>query len=209
MALDFNPFSHYGDNLEVEHRHAIHGLFGAVRGLAFRNRERMGAFADAVEEAAGATPSVASVRRNQTKVGFGVAGEQAFHRDGGFFVRGSWNDGRTETYTFSEIERSLAVGVTMRGSSWRRPADTLGVAWVGNGLSSQHRAYLAQGGLGFLIGDGQLNRYRPEQIVEVYYTAATFHGLWLGLDFQHVANPAYNADRGPADFLGVRLHLEL
>ena len=96
----------------------------------------------------------------------------------------------------------------MRGSWWRRPGDSFGAAWVLNGLSDQHRDYLARGGLGFFLGDGQLD-YRPEQIVEVYYSATTFRGLWFTLDYQHVANPGYNAERGPADFFGVRLHLEM
>lgn len=103
----------------------------------------------------------------------------------------------------------LALGAVMKGPLWRRPGDSAGAAWAINGLSPEHRRYLAQGGLGFLIGDGQLLRYRPEQILEIYYSAATFPGLWVGLDFQHIANPAYNADRGPVNFFGVRLHLEI
>jgi high affinity Mn2+ porin len=209
MALDFNPFAHYGDNIEVEHRYTLGGKDGRVRLLGFRNYERMGAFAEAVDKAAGATPTMAPVRRNQTKYGLGIAAEQAFHRDGGFFLHGSWNDGRTETYSFAEIERSLAAGATMKGPLWHRPGDSFGAAWVMNGLSPEHRSYLAKGGLGFLIGDGQLTRYKPEQIFEVYYSVATSPGLWLSVDFQHIANPAYNADRGPADFWGVRMHLEI
>ena len=209
MSLDFNLFSHYGDNLEVEHAHRLRGLAGRIRLMGFRNYERMGAFAEAVDSAAGGIPTVAEVRRNQAKYGLGLSVEQAFHRDGGCFARGSWNDGRTETYSFAEIERSLALGAVMKGPLWRRPGDSAGAAWVMNGLSPEHRDYLAQGGLGFLIGDGQLLRYRPEQIFEIYYSAATFPGLWVGLDFQHIANPAYNADRGPVNFFGVRLHLEI
>jgi high affinity Mn2+ porin len=209
MALDFNFISHYGDNIEVEHAHRLRTLPGQIRLVGFRNYERMGTFAEAVDSAAGATPSVANVRRNQAKYGLGIGVEQSFHRDGGVFVCGSWNDGRTETYSFAEIERSLAVGAAMRGLLWHRAGDTIGVAWVVNGLSQDHRRYLAQGGLGFLIGDGQLGRYRPEQIFEAYYAAAAFRGLLFSLDFQHIANPAYNADRGPANFLGARLHLEL
>jgi carbohydrate-selective porin OprB len=209
MALDFIPFAHYGDNIEVEHAHAVRGRVGKIRVLGFRNYERMGAFAEAIDSAAGSTPTMSTVRRNQTKYGFGVAAEQSFHRDGGVFLHGSWNDGRTETYSFAEIERSLAAGATMKGPLWHRPGDSLGVAWVMNGLSSEHRDYLARGGVGFLIGDGQLTRYKPEQILEAYYAIATFPGLWLSVDFQHIANPAYNADHGPARFLGVRLHLEL
>jgi len=209
MAIDFNLFAHYGDNLEIEHRHSLHGREGRIRVLGFRNYERMGAFAEAVAGAAGNVPSMARVRRDQAKLGFGIAAEQAFHRDGGVFVHASWNDGRTETYSFAEIERSLAVGTTMKGPLWHRPGDSVGLAWVRSGLSSEHRNYLAAGGLGFLIGDGQLTRYKPEQILEAYYAIATFSGLWLSLDYQYIANPAYNADRGPAQFLGVRLHLEI
>jgi high affinity Mn2+ porin len=96
----------------------------------------------------------------------------------------------------------------MKGPLWRRPGDSVGVAWVMNGLSSEHRSYLSRVGLGFLIGDGQLTRYKPEQLLEAYYAMEAFPSLWLSLDYQRVANPAYNADRGPAQFLGVRLHLE-
>jgi high affinity Mn2+ porin len=211
LELDFNIFKHYGDSIEIEHRHSLRGWLGSVRVLGFRNQEHMGAFAEAIDLAAanGGTPAMDNVRRDQPKYGFGIAVDQAVYRDVCVFVRGSFNDGRTETYSFTEIERSLVVGASVRGSSWHRVNDTLGAAWVMNGLSDQHRDYLRAGGLGFFIGDGQLPHYRPEQIFEVYYSAATFHGLWLGLDFQRIANPAYNADRGPVNFLGVRAHLEL
>lgn len=209
MALDFNLFDHYGDNIEVEHRHVLRGLPGSIRLLAFRNWERMGAFDDAVSHRpAGDVPTMANARRNQSKVGAGLVIEQAFRADGGVFVRGSWNDGRTETYSFAEIERSLSAGATMRGGLWQRASDSVGLAWVMNGISAAHRRYLAQGGLGFLIGDGELLHYRPEQILEVYYSAA-FRSLCLSFDYQFVANPAYNADRGPVSFLGLRLHTEI
>ena len=209
MSLDFNLFDHYGDNLEVEHTHRLHSLEGKVRALAFRNRESMGAFADAVAAAAGsgAPPDVGAVRRNQEKYGVGLAIEQALPYDGAVFVHGSWNDGRTETYSFAEIERSLAVGATMKGMRWRRPGDSIGTAWVMNALSQDHQIYLAQGGLGFLIGDGRIN-YRPEQLFEAYYSFQAFPGMWLSFDYQRVANPAYNADRGPVSFYGLRVHLE-
>jgi len=123
------------------------------------------------------------------------------------FVRWSWNDGRTETYSFAEIERSLAMGATMAGTLWRRAGDTIGAAWVINGLSDAHQTYLARGGLGFLIGDGRIN-YRPEQLIEVYYAMQAAPGLWVSVDYQRIANPAYNADRGPASFYGIRVHAE-
>jgi carbohydrate-selective porin OprB len=193
MALDFNPSAHCGDSVAIEHAHTMRGRAGNIRVLGFRNYERMGAFAEAIDSAPGGTPTMSNVCRNQTKYGFGIAAEQSFHPDGGVFLHGSWNDGRTETYSFAEIERSLAARATMKGPLWHRPGDSLGVAWLINGLSSEHRDYLARGGVGFLIGDGQLTRYKPEQILEAYYAIATFPGLWLSVDFQHIANPAYNA----------------
>ena len=212
QALDFDFIAHYGDNLEIEHTHNLRGRPGRIRVLGYRNHERMGAFADAVSAATatGATPTLdgVGVRRDQAKWGLGIAVDQALGRDATAFVRGSWNDGRTETYSFTEIDRSLALGASMRGPLWRRPGDTVGTAFVVNGLSEAHRDYLSRGGHGFFIGDGQLN-YRPEQLVEIYYSALTFHHLWLSGDYQYVANPGYNRDRGPAQFLGVRLHLDM
>lgn len=208
LALDFNLFAHYGDNLEIEHAHVLHGRSGRVRVLAFRNHQRMGAFDEALSSPSATGPDVASVRRDQDKLGVGLSAEQSLGACAGVFLRASLNQGRTETYSFAEIERSLAVGLALRGQLWHRPADSFGAAWVVNGLSDEHRRYLAAGGLGFIIGDGRLS-YRPEQILETYYAGALFPGLWLSGDFQHIENPAYNADRGRVSFFGVRLHIEI
>lgn len=217
LALDFNIFAHYGDNLEIEHAHRLAGRPGKIRVLGFRNYEHMGRFSDAVAFMDAGVPSsqcreasvpdVCNVRRDQAKYGIGVGIDQSVLRDADVFLRGSWNDGRTETYSFTEIERSFAVGGVVRGALWRRPGDVFGAAWVANGLSPEHRDYLRRGGIGFFIGDGSLS-YRTEQMTEVYYNAA-FRGLWFGLDYQHVENPGYNADRGRVNFFGVRTHLDL
>ena len=211
LALDFKLLSHYGDSIEIEHHHEVLGRPGSVRLLGFRNRERMGGFAEALaySEANGGAPSVDNVRRDRAKSGLALAIDQTVSQDASIFVRGSFNDGQTETYSFTEIERSVAVGTSTRGTAWCRRDDVFGAAWVINGLSSQHREYLRAGGLGFFIGDGQLLRYRSEQLLEVYYSAPILRGLWASLDFQHIANPAYNADRGPVNFIGVRMHLQL
>jgi high affinity Mn2+ porin len=147
------------------------------------------------------------VRRGQSKFGFGVGFDQSVSQDDGVFVRGSWNDGQTETYAFTEIERSVVGGFAVKGRLWRRPGDTVGLAGIANGLSSAHREYLAAGGLGAFIGDGAIS-YRTEQIVEAYYSINAFSGLWLTADFQHIVNPAYNADRGPVNVYGGRMHAE-
>jgi hypothetical protein len=81
------------------------------------------------------------------------------------------------------------------------------VAVVRNGLSSAHRDYLAAGGHGAFIGDGRLN-YRPESIVEAYYSVNVAKNAWVSLDYQRIANPAYNADRGPVNVGSIRLHAQ-
>ena len=216
QALDHAFARHHGDELEVEHAHTLAGLAGKLRVLAFRSTARMGSFSDALAAAAkGAVPDVALVRKEAAKHGFGVSAEQSVSEDAGVFARASWNDGKYETYAFAEIERSLAVGAALQGARWQRPHDTVGVALVRNGLGASHQAYLAAGGLGAFIGDGGLN-YRPETIAESYYSyrlgdrlGGRFgDGAAVSFDWQHIANPAYNAARGPVQAVAVRLHVQ-
>ena len=199
LPLDTRIFKHYGDQVEVEHHHAWFGQPGTVRVLAFRDRARMGSFRDAL--AAAAPPDVGTVRRERSKTGFGLSLDQAVAGRAAMFARASRNDGQSETYAFAEIERSLSVGATLQV----RGADTLGIAAVRNGLSQAHRDYLAAGGIGAFIGDGRLD-YHPEQIAETYYKIGLGRYAALSLDWQHIANPAYNGARGPVNVAGVRLH---
>lgn len=209
LILDPNFIDHYGDVLEIEHRHAILGRSGKVCLNGFHNRARMGRYSDALASAAqvGGPPSVADVRKDQSKFALGVDLEQELTEDVGFFARYSWNDGRTESFAFAEIDRSFLVGSTVRGRLWLRPDDTLGFAYVVDDVSGSHRAYLAAGGLGFFIGDGRLH-HGTEQILEAFYSAQVFSGLWFSVDGQYVAHPAYNVDRGPVRFLAFRFHFE-
>ncbi|SNT11146.1 Carbohydrate-selective porin OprB [Noviherbaspirillum humi] len=209
LPLDKRIFAHYGDQVEVEHGHRIGGQPGTVRLLAFRNRANMGGFRDALDAAAlaGGAPDVADVRRERSKVGYGINAEQSLSPDVGMFARASWNDGKSETYAFTEIERSVSAGMVVKGASWRRPDDAVGIAFARNGLSRVHRDYLAAGGSGAFIGDGRLN-YRPETIFEGYYSFAAARRVRLTLDFQRILNPAYNADRGPVSIASLRLHAE-
>jgi carbohydrate-selective porin OprB len=123
------------------------------------------------------------------------------------FARASWADGRTETYSFTEIDRSVSGGILVKGSAWRRRQDSVGVAFARNGLSKAHRNYLAAGGMGFFIGDGRLN-YRPEAVFEVFYSLSLTKAAWVTLNWQHIRNPSYNADRGPTSVASLRLHTE-
>lgn len=208
QALDHAFARHHGDELEVEHAHTLAGLAGKLRVLAFRSTARMGSYADALAAAAkGAAPDLAQVRKEASKHGFGISAEQSVSEDAGVFARASWNDGKYETYAFAEIERSLALGAALQGARWQRPQDTVGVAFVRNGLGASHRAYLAAGGLGAFIGDGGLN-YRPESIAESYYSFGVGQGAAISFDWQQIANPAYNAARGPVKVYALRLHAQ-
>jgi carbohydrate-selective porin OprB len=116
-------------------------------------------------------------------------------------------DGRTETQAFTEVDESLATGVLLKGSSWGRTGDTLGAALMMNGLSKHRRAYLEAGGLSYFIGDGYL-QYRPETVMETFYSVSVAKHVWLTGDYQHIWNPAYNAARGPIGVVALRLHAE-
>ena len=210
QALDPHIFQHYGDQIEVEHAHVIGGQPGKLRVLAFRNRARMSRFQDALDLAAktGSTPDINGVRTGeQVKYGFGLNLEQAVSSDIGMFARASWADGGTETYAFTEIDRSVSGGVLVKGTSWARRQDSFGIALARNGLSKVHRDYLAAGGMGFFIGDGRLN-YRPETVFEAFYNLNLTNAASVTLDWQRISNPAYNADRGSVDVASVRLHTE-
>jgi len=208
LPLNWNIFKSYGDQIEYERSYAIGEHKGKWRALAFRNVAVMGNFTDALNQVAGTlvTPNFDTTRRPQSKVGIGLSVEQTLSKNMGGFFRASMHDGKTETFSFTEIDRSISTGVVLSGGAWTRPQDRLGVAWAVNGLSSTHRAYAAAGGMGFFIGDGQLN-YKPETITETYYLWALGRQQ-LSVNAQFIKNPAYNADRGPVRVVGVRWHTE-
>ena len=194
---------------ELERRYELGEQKGIARFILFYNRARMGSYREAVDEADGQPPDVTSTRRvGRTKWGFVVNLEQAVGSRSGVFLRGSWNDGSTEAWAYAEIERSLTLGGVLKAPLQSRPEDEAGIAVIVNGLSRDHRDYLAAGGLGFMIGDDRL-RYGLETIAEVYYQAALVQHVWLTADYQFVANPAYNRDRGPVHVFGIRFHFEM
>jgi high affinity Mn2+ porin len=179
----------------------------------------MGIYDQALATAAarGSVPSIAADdRAGRHKTGFGINAEQPLADDGetGVFARLGWNDGKTESFAFTEVDNQVSAGGQVSGSHWRRSDDRLGVALVCEGLSAPHREYLASGGSGFLLGDGRLH-YRREQVLEIYYRLQWLQSIGpvplkaqLSPDFQLIRNPGFNQDRGPARFWGIRLHLE-
>ncbi|MGS0742898.1 carbohydrate porin [Glaciimonas sp. GG7] len=197
----------YSDQIEIERAYTLGDQSGKVRFLVFRNKENMGSFNDAIAAANGGVPSVANVRKDSVKVGYGLSLEHAVQPDLGLFARASWNDGKTETYSFTEIERSVTAGILVKGGQWGRSRDTVGLALAQNGLSKAHQDYLSLGGSGAFLGDGRLN-YQPEKILEMYYNIHLIKNTYLMFDYQRIANPGYNADRGPVNIGTVRLHAE-
>ncbi len=203
-ALDtgFSQFEIVG---ELESRYTLWNRPGALKLLGFVNRGRMGSYHDAI---ALAVPDTALVRRYRSRPGVAVNLAQQIGDGLGVFLRLSANDGSQEAYEFTEIDRSLAAGLSLSGAAWRRTDDTVGLAAVRNDISNAARAYFRAGGIGILIGDGALPHYRREDILETYYRAGLAGGLSLSVDYQWIANPAYNGDRGPVSVFGLRLHVE-
>jgi high affinity Mn2+ porin len=202
-------FDQFGLIAELEERHEIAGLEGKARLLGFVNRGRMGRYDDALALAheTGSAPDTALVRRYASRPGGALNLEQALDGELGAFARLSANEGAQEAFEFTEINRSLALGLATRGGRWQRADDKAGVALVVNGLSSAARDYFSAGGYGILIGDGRLD-YGLEHVLEAYYNAALRPHLTLSGDFQFVDHPAYNRDRGPVSVLAVRIHAE-
>jgi len=204
LNLDF--VHQFGTLVEGEQRFTLGQRPGAVRALAYLNQAKMGSYFESVA----LSPVDPSLTATQTKLrhkyGFATSVEQEITEALGAFARLSWNNGTTESFAFTEIDLSAAVGFVLQGSRWGRPDDAMGLAAVVNGLSQQHRRYLAAGGLGIILGDGRLHA-GPETIVEFYYSLQLSRPLALTLDEQLVVNPADNRDRGSVSISALRLHL--
>ena len=194
--------------LEYERRYTISGNKGTLRVLGFRNNGKMGIYSQALAQSPVNPVVDTNLTYGKHKYGFGISADQYLSKDFGVFAKLSYNDGKTETWYFTEIDRSLSFGGVLKGTSWKRSDDELALAFVANGLSAPHRDYLAAGGYGFIIGDGKLN-YGHELIAELYYKVNAYQKkVWLTPDYQFIVNPAYNKDRGPVNVLSLRVHVE-
>ncbi len=206
---DWNLFSRGEYVAELELRFKPFGKEGQLKGGLFLNSGFSGSYNDAVILAAAtgtdANSAMAQTRQTRTKYGYYLNLQQEITDDIGVFGRWSWNDGQTEIMSFTDIDASLALGTSIKGTNWSRPDDRIGLAGALNMLSSNHSAFLAAGGLGPLVGDGQLPRYTPEKVIEAYYAAQLFKGFVATADYQLLIAPGYNADRGPAHVFSGRL----
>jgi high affinity Mn2+ porin len=195
---------------EVENRYRLWGQPGKLKLTGYVIRGRAANFQDAVDlaQATGIDPStaLAAVRTYRSRPGISANLEQQLTEAIGLFARAGWADGKVEPWDFADIDRTVSGGLSIAGRQWGRPDDTIGIAGVVNAISASHQAYLNAGGMGVLIGDGQLPHYGLEQIVETYYSYALAGSTRLTVDYQLIANPGYNADRGPVNVFSGRIH---
>lgn len=212
INLDADLGRAHSENVEFEMHHAFAPKReSVVRLLGYANHANMGTYSVAVANfLAGETPRpeiTAHPLQTTIKYGFGVNVEQPLTDWLGLFARWGWNEGQHESYAYTEVDQTVQIGAGGQGTKWKRKLDRAGLAFISNGISRDHQQYLALGGVGFLLGDGQLN-YGRENIVEGYYTAHVWRGIFAAFDLQHVNNPGYNRDRGPLLAPAARLHLE-
>jgi len=194
---------------ELELRYSLFAEPGKLRLMAWANHANMGTYAAALAEPVTTPnyPDITLTRAVRTNYGLNANLEQAITADLGLFARASWSPGQDEIIGWTDVDESVSAGFALKGTSWGRPNDAVGVAGVFDGLSAGQRAYFAAGGIGILIGDGALN-YRPEKILETYYSYSLNKWSSLSFDYQFVDDPAYNADRGPVHIFAGRLHAE-
>lgn len=211
IDLVWRPWQVHAENFEYELRHGvIPKKGGVVRLLAYTNYANMGIYRDQNRkaEATGAKPDITDHPWHITrKYGFGVNVEQNLTPNLTAFGRFSWDNGKTESFAYTEVDQTFSGGLGARGAWWHRGQDRAGIAFVTNAIAKDHQTYLRLGGLGFLLGDGYLN-YGRENIVEAYYTAHIWRGIYAAPGVQHINNPGYNRDRRPVVVPTFRMHVE-
>ncbi len=206
VALDPHIWKAWAQVVELEHKHQIGGHPGAVRLLAYANRAHMGSFQQTLVNPV-RPADITDSRAYRIKYGICLNADQEIVPGVGIFTRLGWSDGQSEPWSFTDVDSSGSLGLSIKGAAWNRPNDTVAIAGIVNRISKIHAAYLQQGGTGILVGDGTLS-YAPEKIIETYYDVAVRGWLHVAFDYQLVFNPAYNRDRGPVNVFAVRLHWE-
>jgi high affinity Mn2+ porin len=206
IRFDWNLAHAWSSVAEVERRYSPRGHPGAIRLLAYDTRAHMGSYQDTVSNSS-LGENIFLTAAYRYKYGFGINLEQEIRKNLGVFARLGWNDGKNQTYEFTDVDRTATAGLSLKGAHWRRPEDTVGIAVIVNGISAVHRQYLAAGGLGITVGDGALD-YRAERIVEAYYDWKVAKHFQVTPDYQFAEDPAYNHVRGPVDLFALRFHTE-
>lgn len=215
VDLDWNIRRARGENYEVDWnrgpaQHWFTRKKGAIRTIAFVNHANMGVYREANRKAleTGTTPDIQDhAPKTTAKYGFGLNVEQELGHGIRGYSRFGWNEGQHESFAYTEVDQTFSGGVDISGSHWGKANDKVGLALVSNAIKRDHQEYLALGGKGFILGDGRLN-YAREDILETYYNAHIWRGLFSAFDIQLVDHPGYNKDRGPVAMFTVRSHVD-
>lgn len=212
LTLDWDLARAGGTNLEFEFHPKVFKERGTVlRVLNYLNRADMGSYQEAIQgylSGQTSTPDITAYRKQgRTKYGFDINVEQYLAKDWEAYGRLGYSDGINEDFAYTEADRAGSVGSILYGTRWHRPNDKVGEAFMVNALSGAHARYLQLGGLGFILGDGNLS-YGFEKIFETFYTAHIWNGLSVAVDWQHINDPGYNLARGPVSVLSFRIHIE-
>jgi high affinity Mn2+ porin len=206
MRMDWNLAKAWSAVAEIEKRYSPGGHAGAIRLLGYETQAHMGSYQETLNNP-GLEEDIFLTAAYRSKYGFGINLEQEIRENLGVFARLGWSDGKNQTWEFADVDRAATAGLSLKGTWWRRPQDTVGIGLVVNGITAVHRQYLAAGGLGILVGDGALD-YRSERIGEAYYNWKIAKHFQLTPDYQFAKNPAYNHVRGPVNLFALRLHTE-
>lgn len=200
----------WGMPLELERRYRLGGHPGAVRVLAYLNEADMASYgaAEAILQKEGPGADTDAARTYTFKYGYGLNWEQEIAQGVGLFSRLGWGDGHTESWAYADVDRSVSFGASVNGQAWRRPDDTLGLAGMASGITHDHQLFFQEGGVGILGGDGALD-YGWEKGLEAYYDFKLWQALHGAFDYQFIADPAFNRDRGPVSIFAFRLHWEI
>ena len=217
IDLDWNLRRASGQNVEFELRKSLLGSLvsadrkGTVRVLSFVNHAHMGLYRDAVKAYLSGENKKPDILLHEkygaVKYGFGLNAEQELTQNLRVFTRIGWNEGQHESFAYTEVDQTVEIGGDYSGRGWSRPNDKLGLAFVSNAIKRDHQNYLRRGGLGFLLGDGNLN-YAREDILEGYYNVHAWRGVYYALDTQFIEHPGYNKDRGPTLVSALRMHVD-
>ncbi len=215
LQLDYNIAKAHSETIEVEKNWSIKKHKGTVRVLFFHTLSQAPTYSKTLSEVKMGDSTSVNVYTGENewkqyggvKYGVGINAEQEITKSMGVFLKTSWNDGKTATWAFTEIDNSVSMGLNIKGNCWKRANDNIGIAQVINGISKSHQDFLKAGLYGFIIGDGALN-YGNEAITEIYYKAKITSNFFASFDYQFVNNPAYNKDRGPVHIFAIRGHIE-
>lgn len=211
-VLNWNISKAHSETIEFEKSTHFKNYVGSVRLMYYLNSNDAPNYRQVINDKISGIDTSMNVidgtKYGSLKYGFGLNIDQQISAATSVFSRIGWNNGKTATWAFTEIDQTVSAGLRLNGKHWKRPDDCIGIAGVLNGISKIHREFLNDGGYGFMIGDGKLPHYGHEGIIEAYYETQIWKSLYLTADYQFVNNPAYNKDRGPVNIFALRAHVE-